>query len=175
MFSLSRVGPKNKCRAACTDTATKKIINLEVVGGITDKRLSRGKMFNFKMYRMTGDLGWERRDAYDGIHHNTQIIDYGDDDRKESELWYIERTNIRKITYFNSGNIHIDEWHAVTREENLSHLYKIIEYYKNGFKKLENWFDSYSKRHRVDGPAVLFFNVAGLIEAEEWYIHGIKI
>ena len=128
MFSCSKLfffNYNNNNRAVCTNTLTKKIINLNVVGGNTDKRFLKGKTIKIRMYRVTGDLGWERSDVYSnsvsigiGIGNNvgcycyyepkqTKIIDYGDDNQKESELWYCGRTNIRKIIYFNDGQIQI--------------------------------------------------------------------
>jgi len=81
----------------------------------------------------------------------------------------------KSVVYYFNGNIRYEKWHK-EGDEYYWHRENgpaFISYYDTGEKRHEAWWID-SKRHKIDGPARIWYNPDGTI-GEAYYINDIEL
>lgn len=96
---------------------------------------------------------------------------------------YYDNGNLKYIEYDKDDDEYSDEPFAAEYYEtgelkysyhNLEDNLKVIRYYKDGNKQLEQYY-VFEELHREDGPAEIFYNNDGTIKYEKYFISDNEI
>ena len=74
---------------------------------------------------------------------------------------------IHRVYRYSNGKIRIEEWTQNNKYHRLNGP-AIIYYNENGNKRCERWYQN-GEFHRLDGPAKIEYYNNGNISSEEWY------
>ena len=89
----------------------------------------------------------------------------------ENNFWYA-LNEPAPVIFINGYSDKIYEWRnekgEIHRENDLP---AFIRYYRNGNSKQKIWYQN-GKRHRIGGPATIWYNEDGSCFIECWYLNG---
>lgn len=95
------------------------------------------------------------------------------------EIWYSGSHIYRKnapavVEYYRNGRKEQEKWYEIPDRIHRENAPAVIEYHPNRVIAAKKWYKN-GKLHREDGPAVIKYSTYGDFIYEEYYINGIRI